>query len=145
MANNPEQELAAETSTKHPGGRPSTYDPAYCDAVIEWGKAGKSKAWMAAELDVVPNTLDNWTKEHPEFLSALTRAITKSQQWWEDVGQSALGADKFQGNVWSRSMAARFPNDWREKTETKSELSGPDGKPIETVNRLECVIVDPAD
>lgn len=128
-----------------PAGRPSLYDPAYCEKVIEWGSKGKSKAWIAAELDVIPQTLDNWADEHPEFLGALTRAVTKSQQWWEDAGQSGLATPGFNSSVWSRSMAARFPNDWREKTETKNEHSGPGGKPIESVTRVERVIVHAKD
>ena len=41
-------------------------------------------------------------------------------------------ASEFQGNVWSRSMAARFPDDWREVKGT--ELTGKDGAPIQTAN-----------
>lgn len=98
-------------------GRPSAYDPAYCDRVIQMGKEGASKVEMASEFEVCRNTLDNWAREYPEFLSALTRASTHAQAWWEKVGRAGLTADKFNGNVWSRSMAARFPEDWREKTE----------------------------
>jgi hypothetical protein len=98
-------------------GRPTGYDPAYCARVIELGKAGKSKVQMAAEFDVCRNTIENWARDNPEFLSALTRASTHAQAWWENAGQTGISADKFNGSVWSRSMAARFPEDWREKTE----------------------------
>jgi len=97
------------------GGRPTDYDPAYCDQVIEYGKQGKSRAWIAAKLDVVHQTLKNWEAVHPEFLEAMTRASQFSQMWWEDAGQVGMVGDKFNSSVWSRSMAARFPNDWREK------------------------------
>lgn len=98
-------------------GRPSDYDPAYCDRVIALGKEGKSKVQMAAEFDVCRKTIDNWAADHPDFLRALTRAMVHAQAWWENAGQAGISADKFNGNVWSRSMAARFPEDWREKTE----------------------------
>src|SRR5262245_3868436 len=48
-------------------GRPTKYDPIYCEMVICWGRLGKSKTWMAAELMVLKETLDNWAKDHPEF------------------------------------------------------------------------------
>ena len=106
-------------------GRPSLYDPAYCEQVIEWGAMGKSKAWMCANLGVSRQTVEDWTKAHPEFLDAIMRAMLMSQSWWEDVGQDnivsmpAMGT--LNGSVYSRSMAARFPADWREKTEQKIE------------------------
>lgn len=109
-----------------PGGRPTDYDPAYCDQVIEYGKQGKSRAWIAAKLDVVHQTLKNWEAVHPEFLEAMTRAAQFSQMWWEDAGQVGMVADKFNSSVWSRSMAARFPNDWREKT---AHVGGDDNDP----------------
>lgn len=106
-----------------PAGRPSTYDPAYCDDVIGYGRAGKSRAWIAAELDISRQTLANWEKTHPEFLDAMDRAGVLSQQWWEDQGQIGLTAEKFSAPVWSRSMAARFPDDWREKSEVQNNHS----------------------
>lgn len=124
------------------GGRPTDYDPAYCDKVREWGRLGKSKAWMAAELGVVRNTIDNWADTHPEFLSAFTHAMELSQQWWEDAGQVGMVENAINASIWSRSMAARFPADWREVKGT--ELTGKDGAPVETVQRIERVVVDPA-
>lgn len=103
-----------------PRGRPTSYDPGYCELVINYGGQGKSRAWIAAQLGVVPATVDNWEKAHPEFLGAMTRAKVLEQQWWEDVGQTCLVMEvgkSFSQSTWSRSMAARFPKDWREKTE----------------------------
>lgn len=124
-----------------PAGRPSSYDAAFCDAVIEYGKQGKSIAWMAAEIGVAKNTLDNWAAEHEEFLTAFTRAKLLSQQWWEDAGQVGMIGNNISAPIWSRSMAARFPDDWREVKGT--ELSGKDGAPMETVTRIELVGIAP--
>ncbi|OWQ98009.1 hypothetical protein CDQ91_10340 [Sphingopyxis witflariensis] len=123
------------------GGRPTAYDPEYCDAVIEYGKAGKSLTWIATELGVVKQTIHNWMAEHIEFLDAMTRAKELSQRWWEDEGQVGLTADKFNSSVWSRSMAARFPDDWREIKGT--ELTGKDGGPVAVkAEKAEWTIVD---
>ena len=108
-----------------PLGRPTDYRPEYCESVQEFGRMGKSIAWMAAELGVARSTIQLWEKEIPEFSSAMTQARLYSQQWWEDMGQEHLmvapGQGTFQASVWSRSMAARFPEDWREKSEVKHE------------------------
>ncbi len=126
-----------------PAGRPSLYDPRYCDAVIEYGSQGKSVAWMAATIGVDRTTIEiAWPEAHPEFSIALTRARLLSQLWWEDAGQNNLTTPGFSASVWSRSMAARFPADWREVK--GNEISGPGGKPVETLQRLERVIIDAA-
>jgi len=96
------------------------YRPEYCEKALEYGAQGKSRAWMAAEFGVSRITLMNWEEQYPEFLSAMTRARELAQRWWEDVGQDGLlMGSGFNGSVWSRSMSARFPDDWREKTATE--------------------------
>jgi hypothetical protein len=98
-----------------PLGRPSLYRPEYCERVIELGNQGASVVEMAHEIGVCRATLEaNWPAEHPEFLEAFTRARQASQVWWEKKGRDNLEKPTFQASVWSRSMAARFPEDWRE-------------------------------
>ena len=121
-----------DTKQPAPVGRPTSYKPAYCAAVIFAGAQGKSIAWMAANMDVSKDTIYEWEKVHPEFSDALKCARAKSQAWWEDSGQSnmllAQGQGTFSAAVWSRSMAARFPEDWRENKAV--ELTGADGGPV---------------
>ena len=124
-------------------GRPSEYDPAYCELVIELGKQGLSVVEMACEIGVSRNTLEtNWPAAHPEFLEAFTHAREQSQAWWEKAGRVGMTGKNIDAAIWSRSMAARFPKDWREVKGT--EHSGKDGGPIETTQRIERVIIDPA-
>ena len=111
------------------GGRPSDYRPEYCEQVIEFGKLGLSVAQMASRLDTSKQTLLRWVEANPEFRDAMEVARSHSQAWWEEMGQANLimpmGSGSFQGSVWSRSMAARFPDDWRENKGV--ELTGKDG------------------
>jgi len=105
--------------------RPSLYKPEYCDRVVELGAAGASVVEMAHEIGVSRNTLEtNWPAEHPEFLEALTRAREASQTWWEKTGRTNLMTSGFQASVWSRSMAARFPRDWRERRDDTLKVGG---------------------
>lgn len=96
-------------------GRPTKYRPEMCEQVVALGAQGASKVEIAFELGVTRNTLDNWAAEHPDFLSAITRAKEAEQVWWEREGRSNLKTQGYQSSMWSRSMAARFA-DWREKT-----------------------------
>jgi hypothetical protein len=98
-----------------PAGRPSEYDPSFCERVIKYGKKGKSRTWMAAELGCVRQSLYTWEQIHPEFMDAMAKAAAFSQQWWEDAGQDGMKAQGFSAAIWSRSMSARFPEEWREK------------------------------
>ena len=114
-------------------GRPSAYLPEYCERVIELGREGMSVVEMAAEIGVHRETLEeNWPAANPAFSEAFTHARQLSQAWWERQGRVNLllapGVGTFNGSVWSRSMAARFPKDWREKSTT--ELTGADGKDL---------------
>ena len=117
---------------KRPVGRPSMYDPAYCEQVIELGKIGKSTEAIGAILGVGTKTLYNWRDQFPEFLHALVLAKEFELQWWEDIAQTHMienkESDKINATIWSRSMAARFPKKYREST--KTEITGENGAPL---------------
>ena len=100
-----------------PAGRPSAYDPAYCDKVVELGKAGKSKAQMAAHFDVSRQTIDNWASDYPDFLEALNRAMAHCQAWWETKGAEGMEKPGFNAAVWKKSVEARFRDDYTERRE----------------------------
>ena len=116
----------------NPVGRPSKYDSAFCERVIQLGKLGKSIEQIACELDVGTKTIYNWRDEHPEFLRALDMAREFEQNWWETIAQTHMieekDAAKLNASIWSRSMAARFPKKYREST--KQEITGADGAPL---------------
>ena len=118
---------------KHPGGRPTDYRPEYCEKVIELGKMGASIIEMACEIGVDRKTLEKiWPAAHEEFFRSFTLARQYSQVWWERKGRENLitpAGMTFQASVWSRSMAARFPEDWREKT--AHEMTGANDGPIQ--------------
>lgn len=134
-----DQADAVASETKR--GRPSTYDPAYCDRVIALGAEGKSPEQISAAIGVPRSTMQSWAEVHPDFSAALTRAKELEQDWWETIGQTALFADKFQASVWAKSMQARFREKYTEKV--INEQTGKDGGPIETVQRIERVMVKP--
>jgi hypothetical protein len=103
-------------------GRPTDYEPDFCARVIELGKAGKSKAQMAASFDVSRQTIDNWAAAHEEFLEALNRAMAHCQAWWEDKGQEGMEVPGFNAAVWKKSVEARFREDYTERREFDGRL-----------------------
>jgi hypothetical protein len=119
---------------KRPVGRPSTYDPAYCDKVVELGRIGKSIEQICYQLQTPVRTLYEWRDRHPEFSQALEDAKGYEQAWWEEQAQAYMvenkESDRLNPSLWSRSMAARFPKKYREST--KQEITGADGAPLLT-------------
>ena len=117
---------------KRPVGRPSNYDPAFCEEVIDLGRKGKSVEQIASILNVSLRVLYDWRDKHEEFLHALEYAKELELAWWEDQAQSYMlehkDASKLNTGLWSRSMAARFPKKYRESV--KQEITGADGAPL---------------
>ena len=120
----------SEQKPKGPGGRPSLYRPEYCERVIELGREGMSVVEMAAEIGVARITIEeHWPSAHEEFCEAFARARELSQAWWERQGREGLKAEKFNAQLYSRSMSARFPKDWRESKEQR--VTGADGNALQ--------------
>ena len=120
------------TEDTRPVGRPSLYDPSYCDKVVELGALGKSVEQISSHLGVSLRVLYDWKGKYEDFLHALDDAKVAEQSWWEDQAQAYMlehkdGA-KLNASIWSRSMAARFPKKYRESV--KQEITGENGTPL---------------
>jgi hypothetical protein len=114
-------------------GRPTKFDPAICDKIIALGRQGKSRAQMVAALGIPYSTFQGWEAHVPEFQAAMDEARALALAHWEELAEKhmveAQGGPKLNTGLWSRSMAARFPRDYRENA--KVEVVGKDDGPIE--------------
>jgi transposase len=122
----------SETQEKRPVGRPSLYDPAYCEKVVELGKLGKSVEQIASNLNLSLRVMYKWRDEHEEFMHAMEDAKQHEQAWWEEQAHLYMvehkDGPKINASLWSRSMAARFPKKYRESV--KQEITGAEGAPL---------------
>lgn len=120
-------------ATKPKMGRPTTYDPALCDKIEGMGKEGLSRWQIASRLGIAPNNLRNWEGAHDEFRAALEIARLDALDYWESLAQNHMvetpGGPKLNTGLWSRSMAARFPAEYRENS--KVEVTGKNDGAIE--------------
>ena len=112
-------------------GRPSKYQPAMCEVIVELGLKGKSKAQMASHLNIARSTFDRWLEEHQEFRESWELADTHAQAFWEEIGAGGVGNKFFNDRAWSLQVRNRFPRDYKESREL--ELSGVGGAPIQIV------------
>lgn len=129
------------TEELRPVGRPSLYDPSYCDKVVELGALGKSVEQISSNLGVSCRVLYDWRDRYPEFLRAMDEAKEAEQTWWEEQAQIYMlehkDGPKLNASIWSRSMAARFPKKYRESV--KQEITGENGAPLLTAIQVSFV------
>ena len=117
--------MSEDKPAKRPVGRPTKYKPEYCEQIIQLGKEGKSIAQMASFFDVDKASIFDWAASHEDFSTALARARVHSQNWWEDKAQQNLASRDFNAQLWLKSVASRFRDDYTERTQT--EITGKDG------------------
>jgi hypothetical protein len=96
-------------------GRPTLYNAAYCDRVLELAAEGCCKAEIAAALHVSVKTLTAWTKAHEEFRDAMIRAKELEYAWWLAAGRKGQFMRTWNASGWALQMRNRFRKRFRDK------------------------------
>lgn len=109
-------------------GRPTKYDPKYCDQIITFMEQGFSKEAFCAEVDIHKDTLYEWIKRYPEFSDSVKKAEAKCRRFWEDLGVQLVLAGQGNATAWIFNMKNRFRDDWSDISRT--ELTGKDGESL---------------
>lgn len=119
-----------------PVGRPSLYDPAYCEQVVAHMAEGASLTSFAAEIDVARDTISEWVNAHPEFSVAVRRGKAKCAAWWEKRGRSIAetGGGPGAGTLVMFGLKNMSPDDWSDAT--KIDHTSSDGSLKPTVVRI---------
>lgn len=100
-----------------PAGRPSKYQQAYCDLVIEHMAEGASLTSFAAEIGVARSSINEWMEHQPEFSEAVKIAKAKCSAWWERVGRSNAVNGGGNATLVIFGLKNMAPEEWREKQE----------------------------
>ena len=118
--------MAGKKTTEKPEGyifgRPTKYDPKYCQLVIDLGKEGKSLHQISAKIDVALSTIYVWAEQHKDFSEALKRSKELAQAWFEEQAEQGLWTKEFNHHLWAKITGSRFRETYSEKTQI--ELSG---------------------
>lgn len=109
-------------------GRPTLYEEAFCDQLIEHMAQGYSFKSFAGVVGVSFATLDVWEAAHQEFLEAHTTGESLSRIWWEKVGHTGMVGKigGFRENMWKYNIGNKWPKDFKERR----EVTGADGAPL---------------
>ena len=103
-----------------------------CETVVECGAEGLFFVEIAKKLGVSKAALYEWRASYPEFADALMRARELSEAHHAEVYRIGCrsAASVFNAEAYRKMMAIVF-EDWRAPA-AQVEISGRDGKPIET-------------
>lgn len=123
-----------------PFGRPTKFDPEFCERLIETMSSGASLAEFAADLRVTRSTIYQWAEDYPEFSDAIKLGRELQESWYNKVGRAAMAGKlpDFRPVIWIFTMKTQFG--WIERDERKLEHTGPNGEPLQMGGGLNIII-----
>lgn len=100
-------------------GRPSKYQPEYCEMLVSHMEQGYSFEAFAALVSVDKVTLYSWAEKNPEFLYAKNIGTEKCRYFWERLGIAGASGllETFSVGCWIFNMKNRFRAEWQDKIE----------------------------
>jgi hypothetical protein len=112
---------------KHAGGRPSLYDPSeHPELALKFCLLGATNVELSQLLEVSHATIDNWMREHEEFLGAIKKGrVIADAAVARSLYEQALGGSVVAAIFWLKN---RRPAQWSDRREHRLEAevrSGP--------------------
>ncbi len=109
-------------------GRPSRYNPVYCDRVLRLAAEGCCKAEIAVGLGVSVKTLNAWAKIYDEFREAMRSAKEVEYAWWLAAARKGQFTRAWNATAWALQMQNRFRKRFRDRVPAQ------DKRPEDSVN-----------
>ena len=113
-----------------PAGRPTKYDPKYCELVVEHMRDGASLTSFAASIGVARSTINEWVDQNFEFSEAVKEGKAVCAAWWEELARKNAKEGGGNATLVIFGLKNMAGNDWRERASV--EVSGPNGGAIQT-------------
>lgn len=117
------------------GGRPTTYDPKFCDEMKEYLSQGFSVLAACGKCGFAKSTCYLWMEDHPEFSDAIKSGQAAAAAWWEErLMKIADGGD---GNATAAIFGVKNRSRDEYQDKVVQEHTGAEGKDLNfTVNVL---------
>jgi len=97
-------------------GRPSKYKPEYCEMFVSHLAEGGFVEGFAMKIDVLVETLLDWTTKHPDFSDAYKKGRAAQLEHFQKLGYGlATGQVRGQVAAWCFMMKNMFK--WRDVQE----------------------------
>jgi hypothetical protein len=98
------------------GGRPTKYDPAYCDQLIAHMNHGYSFASFAGKCAISESTLYKWQADYPEFAEAHQIGIPCKRL---ELEYRLLNGDPKATTAAIFALKCAFPEEWADKRQVE--------------------------
>lgn len=104
---------------RHPGGRPSLYEPRYCEDLVAFMAQGYSLSAYSDYVQVNRSTLWEWAEAHKEFSQAVMRGKAARLRHWEQIGLDVAktGGNGSQATMIIFGLKNMGSDEWKEKQE----------------------------
>jgi hypothetical protein len=113
-------------------GRPSKYDPSYCEIAISIMEQGLSKTCVAAELRVARSTLYEWIDNYPDFRDAMKIGEVLAPAAIERESLQAAKEGRWNaGLCWHHKNLSQTQGEDAFKDRRETELVSPEGEAIQ--------------
>ncbi|GGE36281.1 hypothetical protein GCM10007276_12210 [Agaricicola taiwanensis] len=109
-----------------PAGRPTTYDPRYCEEVVDFMSQGFSLTAFAGHIRCARSTINEWMAVHEEFSEAVKIGQATRTAKLEKTLIDGETGPKVTAHIFALKNAA--PEEWKDKVQ--QELTGDGGGPI---------------
>jgi hypothetical protein len=121
---------------KGPGGRPTLYEPRYCEELVADMTAGFSMGAFAGKIGVARSTLNEWAEHNPEFSEAISRGKAARLRHWEEAALNVAkrGGGPGTAQIITFGLKNMDGGDWSDTT--KHEMTGKDGGAIKSESSL---------
>lgn len=144
-------EVLDDSEEKGPGGRPTKYDPAYAELLLQHLSEGHTLKSFAGRVKVHPDTIHKWRDAHPEFFDALAIGKASSLYFYEQAGIQGLFSETIRekgpdGTSTTHSKTINAPvlqffmknmHNWRDKIDQEVEVKNSDRDKLqEQINEL---------
>ncbi len=130
------KKTTTQITTKPKMGRPSSYKPEYCEALLKHMAEGYSIEAFAGSIRVSRETIYAWCDQHPDFADTKRIGFALCQLWWETRGKIGLIDKSFNSAIWIFNMKNRFS--WRDRHDVSIDatITAKDQKHIDELKAL---------
>ena len=109
--------LTLPETAKRPLGRPSTFKPEYCEAVVHYASLGHTIGATCGLLGISREVFNNWAVSIPDFQQATARAKTVRQAFYEAhlIDIARRGGDSTRLGAIKLGLLNVGGEDWKER------------------------------
>jgi len=105
-----------------PAGRPTKYNPEYCERLIDVMGQGNSFRAFAADIRVTEDTVWRWYNEIPEFSEAYKTGLIVCNKFWENFFKAAAFGKIPNANITAAIWATKRILHWRDKIDVEGQV-----------------------